>query len=205
MLRSFTIAIDGPAASGKGTISKALAKHFGVPHLDTGLLYRAIGAKVLAGQDPVDAAMHLDPADLEENVLRTAEVAQAASKVAVMPEVRKALNDYQQRFAATPGGAVLDGRDIGTVIAPNAAVKLFVTASPEVRAKRRFAELSARFPETDFETILADVKARDARDQSRDTAPLCAAADAVMLDTSDLSIEDAVQKAIAIVAKKRPV
>jgi len=136
----FTVAIDGPAAAGKGTISKAVAAHFGFAHLDTGLLYRAVGAKTLDGADPVQAAVTLAPADMEGH-LRTPEVAQAASRVAVIPEVRAALVDFQRSFAARDGGAVLDGRDIGTVICPEAQVKLFVTASAEVRAERRFLEL----------------------------------------------------------------
>ena len=134
----FTVAIDGPAAAGKGTISKAVAAHFGFAHLDTGLLYRAVGAKVLAGADPLTAAKTLDPTDLENDALRTPEVAQAASQVAVIAEVRSALVDFQRSFAERIGGAVLDGRDIGTVICPAADAKLFVTASPECRAERRY-------------------------------------------------------------------
>ena len=144
MTEPFTIAIDGPAAAGKGTISKAVAAHFGYAHLDTGLLYRAVGAKVMAGSDAIEAAVGLRADDLEVDGLRTAEVAQAASKVAVIAEVRSALLDFQRAFARRAGGAVLDGRDIGTVICPQAEVKLFVTASAEVRGKRRFDELAAR-------------------------------------------------------------
>ncbi|PID36163.1 MAG: cytidylate kinase [Rhodobacterales bacterium] len=194
--RAFTIAIDGPAAAGKGTISKAVAAHFGFAHLDTGLLYRAVGAKVLAGADPAQAARDLVPSDLHGE-LRTPEVAQAASRVAVIPEVRAALVDFQRAFAAREGGAVLDGRDIGTVICPEAPVKLFVTASPEVRAERRFLELQGKGHEVDRETVLADVRARDARDMNRAEAPLKPAADAVVIDTSELSIEAAVAAAIA--------
>lgn len=196
---SFAIAIDGPAASGKGTISRAVAAHFGVAHLDTGLLYRAVGAAVLSGQDPVDAARGLDAETLDQPALRRPDVAQAASKVAVIPEVRAALLDFQRAFARRAGGAVLDGRDIGTVICPDAQAKLFITASPEIRARRRFQELVSRGLSVEFETVLADVRARDARDMDRAEAPLKPAPDAVMIDTSDLSIDEAVARAIAAV------
>ncbi|WP_333712384.1 (d)CMP kinase [Yoonia sp.] len=196
----FTVAIDGPAAAGKGTISKAVAAHFGFAHLDTGLLYRAVGAKVLGGADPVVAARSLDPSDLENASLRTPAVAQAASEVAVIPEVRAALVDFQKAFARRTGGAVLDGRDIGTVICPEAEVKLFVTASPACRAERRFAELRAGGMDVVYETVLEDVKARDARDSGRVAAPLKPAEDAVLLDTSDLTVAAAVARAIAVVA-----
>ncbi|MGJ8621392.1 MAG: (d)CMP kinase [Yoonia sp.] len=196
---SFTVAIDGPAAAGKGTISKAVASHFGFAHLDTGLLYRAVGAKVLAGADPVTAARALDPVDLENDALRTPAVAQAASEVAVIPDVRAALVAFQQGFARRDGGAVLDGRDIGTVICPQADVKIFVTASAECRAQRRFDELTGKGTDITYETVLADVKARDKRDRDRAASPLVPAEDAVMLDTSDLSIEQAVAQAIAII------
>lgn len=199
MADGFTIAIDGPAAAGKGTVSKAVAAHFGFAHLDTGLLYRAIGAKVLDGMEPDEAARTLVAADLEGDTLRSPDVAQAASKVAVIAEVRALLLDYQRSFAARAGGAVLDGRDIGTVICPDARVKLFVTASAEVRAQRRFAELTLRGIMDDFETVLADVKARDARDMERVEAPLKPAEDATIIDTSRLSIEQAVAAAIAAV------
>lgn len=200
---SFTVAIDGPAAAGKGTISKAVAAHFGFAHLDTGLLYRAVGAKVLNGMDPLRAAQTLTARELEANNLRTSDVAQAASKVAVIGEVRSALVAFQQTFAAREGGAVLDGRDIGTVICPKADAKLFVTASAETRARRRFAELEASGAETSYDQVLADVKERDARDAGRAEAPMVAAADAVMIDTSDLSIEDAVARAIAAIEAAR--
>ena len=203
MTQPFTIAIDGPAAAGKGTISKAVADHFDVAHLDTGLLYRAVGARVLAGDDAIEAAKSLAPEDLQNPDLRTAVVAQAASKVAVIPEVRAALLDFQRAFARRAGGAVLDGRDIGTVICPQAEAKLFVTASAEVRAQRRFQELTERGTDTDYETVLEDVRARDARDSSRATAPLKPAEDAILIDTSDLSIKDAVAAAIKAVAAKR--
>ena len=202
-LSRFTVAIDGPAASGKGTISKAVAAHFGFAHLDTGLLYRAVGAKVQDGAAPEAAAQALTAEDLDRDDLRTPEVAQAASKVAAIGAVRAALVDFQRSFAARAGGAVLDGRDIGTVICPEAEVKLYVIAAPRVRAQRRFAELAGKGVETSFEEVLADVEARDARDMGRADAPLRPAEDAVEIDTSDLSIEDAVAAAVALIAAKR--
>ncbi|KEJ88040.1 (d)CMP kinase [Sulfitobacter donghicola] len=200
MSEGFTVAIDGPAAAGKGTVSKAVAAHFGFAHLDTGLLYRAVGAKVLTGVDAIDAALALMPEDLEDDSLRTPEVAQAASKAAVIPQVRAALLDFQRSFAARAGGAVLDGRDIGTVICPEAHVKLFVTASAEVRAQRRYAELAGRGISDSFEQVLADVKARDTRDMERAEAPLRPADDATIIDTSRLTIEQAVAAAVAAIA-----
>jgi cytidylate kinase len=201
--RSFTVAIDGPAASGKGTISKAVAAHFGFAHLDTGLLYRAVAAKVLTGMEPAQAALDLVPHDLEDDALRTSLVAQEASKVAAIPEVRAALLDFQRSFAARAGGAVLDGRDIGTVICPDAQVKLFVTASAEVRARRRFAELSGKGMQITLDEVLADVQARDARDMGRADAPLRAAVDAVTIDTTEMAIADAVAAAVAMIDAKR--
>lgn len=195
----FTIAIDGPAAAGKGTLSKAVAAHYGFAHLDTGLLYRAVGAKTLLGVEPIIAARALVADDLNNADLRTPEVAQAASQVAVIPEVRAALVDFQRAFAMRSGGAVLDGRDIGTVICPEAAVKLFVTASAEIRAERRFLELSAKGDPSTRGQVLADVKARDERDMGRAEAPLKPADDAVWIDTSDLSIDASVAKAIAVI------
>ena len=200
---SFAIAIDGPAAAGKGTISKAVAAHFGFAHLDTGLLYRAVGAKVLDGVDPIEAARSLVAEDLENDALRTADVAQAASRIAVIAEVRAALVDFQRAFARRAGGAVLDGRDIGTVICPDAEAKLFVTASAEVRAARRHAELLGRGSEASFEAVLVDVKERDARDAGRAEAPMVAALDAVLIDTSSMSIDAAVTAAIAAVEAAR--
>jgi len=200
---SFTIAIDGPAAAGKGTISRAVAAHFGFDHLDTGLLYRAVGARMLAGDAPIAAAQALTPEDLAAPGLRSAEVAEAASKVAVIPEVRAALVQFQKDFARREPGAVLDGRDIGTVICPEAEVKLFVTASAEVRAERRFLELREKDPTADYDQVLADVKARDERDSSRATAPLKPAEDAVLIDTSTLSIDEAVAAAIAAISTAR--
>lgn len=199
---SFTVAIDGPAAAGKGTISKAVAAHFGLAHLDTGLLYRAVGRRILQGEGAVSAAQSLTADELEQGDLRTAEIAQAASKVAVIPDVRAALVDFQRAFARRAGGAVLDGRDIGTVICPDAEVKLFVTASPEVRAERRYLELHAKGAAVTREQVLEDVRERDARDAERSAAPMVAADDAVLLDTSDLSIEAALAQAISVVERK---
>ena len=190
----FTVAIDGPAAAGKGTLSRAVAARFGFAHLDTGALYRAVGAK---GGDPVAAARSLTAADLARDDLRSLAAGQAASRVAVIPEVRAALLEFQRRFARAEGGAVLDGRDIGTVICPEAEVKLYVTASPEVRAHRRWLELGG-----DEAEVLAQVRERDARDMGRAEAPLKPAADALVIDTSALSIDAAVAQAIAAVAAR---
>ena len=203
MTASFTVAIDGPAAAGKGTLSKALAQRFGFAHLDTGLLYRATGRKVLeTGLSPADAARAVEPSDLERDGLRTQAVAELASQVATIPEVRNALVAFQRNFARRDGGAVLDGRDIGTVICPDAEVKLFVTAGAEVRAQRRFDELRSSGQHVEFEDVLDEVKKRDARDMGRADAPMRAAEDAHVIDTSDMSIEDALAAAEAIVSKK---
>jgi len=191
----FTVAIDGPAAAGKGTISRAVAQRFGFAHLYTGLLYRAVGMK---GGDPVDAARGLTDEDLAREDLRTLEAGQVASKVAVLPEVRAALTEFQRSFARREGGAVLDGRDIGTVICPDAEVKLFVTARAEIRARRRWLELEGEA----FEDVLAQVRERDDRDMNRADAPMRAAEDAVVLDTSDMSSEAAIAQALALVAAK---
>jgi cytidylate kinase len=198
---SFTIAIDGPAAAGKGTISKAVAAHFMMAHLDTGLLYRAVGAQVIAGSDPLKVAQSLQAEDLQMPGLRTAEVAQAASQVAVMADVRAELLEFQRRFARRDGGAVLDGRDIGTVILPDAEVKLFVTADATIRAQRRYKELLEGGFTTSFEQVLSDVLARDTRDRGRATAPMVVAADAVVINTSDMSMETAIAAAISAVQK----
>lgn len=200
----FTVAIDGPAAAGKGTVSRAVSAHYGFAHLDTGLLYRAVGAGVLNGGEAVEVARNLDPSDLDDDTLRTQAVADAASQVAVDPDVRAALVAFQRQFAQRDGGAVLDGRDIGTVICPQADVKLYITASAETRANRRFSELSEKGFSTSFQEVLSEVIDRDRRDSERATAPLMAAADAVTIDTSDLSIEDAVAAAVAAVAAKIP-
>ena len=196
---SFTIAIDGPAAAGKGTISKAVAAHFAMAHLDTGLLYRAVGAQMLQGADPLVAAQSLRPEDLDAANLRSPEVALAASQVGVMAEVRAELLAFQRSFARREGGAVLDGRDIGTVICPKAEVKLFVTASAEVRAWRRHQELVAGGTQIDFDQVLADVSTRDTRDAERAEAPMIAAVDAVVIDTSNLTIDAAIAVAVSIV------
>ena len=201
--QAFTIAIDGPAAAGKGTISKAVAKHYGFAHLDTGLLYRAVGAKALLGLAPEEAAERLTADDLHADGLRSPEVAQSASRVAANPQVRARLLDFQRSFARRAGGAVLDGRDIGTVICPNADAKLFVTASAEVRARRRFDELCAAGTAISYEQVLADVRERDARDRARAEAPLVAAADAVTIDTTDMSIDAAIDAAIAAIDARR--
>jgi len=198
----FTVAIDGPAAAGKGTISKAVASEFGFAHLDTGLLYRAIGAAHEAGVDPIQAAQTLKPQDLENPKLRTAKIAKAASVVAVIPQVRQALVEFQKTFARQGGGAVLDGRDIGTVICPDADVKLFVTASAETRAERRFLELKERGSDVSRDQVLKDVKERDARDASREMSPMVAAEDAVLIDTSDMTIEEAVAAAVESIREK---
>ena len=199
---AFTIAIDGPAAAGKGTIARAVAAHFGFAHLDTGLLYRATGRRTLDGTDPVEAARTLEAGDLQADDLRTPEVAQAASRVAAVPEVRSALITFQRAFAQREGGAVLDGRDIGTVICPEAAVKLYVTAGDDIRAQRRFEELAGKGFDTSFDAVLADLRLRDARDSARATAPLKPAEDAVLLDTSLMGIEDAVAMAIRLVEER---
>jgi cytidylate kinase len=203
----FTVAIDGPAAAGKGTIGRAVAQAFGFAHLDTGLLYRAVGVRALDdGRGVIDPhwaaelARRLDAADLARGDLRSPLAGQAASKVAALPEVRAALFDFQRRFARRAGGAVLDGRDIGTVICPEAEAKLFVTASDAARAERRRAELGA----ASLADVLADLRARDARDASRAAAPMVAAADALLLDTTDLSIDAAVAEAVAYVKSRFP-
>ena len=199
------IAVDGPTASGKGTISKALAAHYGLPFLATGLLYRAVGQQLaLNGGDPDVAADALagcafPDSLLGDPVLRNEEVGGLASWVSVHPAVRAALNQRQVDFANQPKGAVLDGRDIGTVIAPHSDVKLFVTASAQVRANRRYEEMLSRGLDVDFDNILADIRLRDERDASRAEAPLKPAVDAILLDTGDLTISAAVQAAIAAV------
>jgi cytidylate kinase len=205
------IAIDGPAASGKGTIARRLAEAFGLPHLDTGLLYRATARAVLdSGGDindlaaAVSAARGLGLTDFDESSLRGKDMGEAASIVASMPAVRAVLVDAQQSFAARQSGAVLDGRDIGTVICPNADAKIFVVAEAEVRAQRRALELRKRGEAGDYETVLDDIRRRDERDLGRSTAPLKLAVDAVVLDTTKLDIEAAVAAAMAIVMGKMP-
>ena len=200
----FTVAIDGPAAAGKGTIGRAVAERFGFAHLDTGALYRAVAALVLeAGADPADAARAeacaraLDPADLDRLPLRSGPVGEAASIVAAHPQVRAALLEFQRAFSRRPGGAVLDGRDIGTVVCPEAQVKLYVTAAPETRAARRAAELGQPVAQA-----LADLRKRDARDAGRADAPMRAAEDALLLDTTDLAIGEAVAAVAALIAER---
>lgn len=194
----FTVALDGPAAAGKGTIARAVAKHFGFVHLDTGTLYRAVGLKVEeTGFDPAEVAKGLGAEDLQRDDLRTPKAAQGASKVAAIPEVRTALLQFQRDFARRKGGAILDGRDIGTVICPDADVKLYVTASDVVRAERRYRELAEKGMDVTLESVSADLKARDARDAAREAAPMVAADDALLLDTTKLSIDAAVAQAVA--------
>ncbi|WP_158815304.1 (d)CMP kinase [Methylocapsa sp. S129] len=204
------IAIDGPAASGKGTLARRLAGRYALPHLDTGLLYRATAAALFdRGRDLSDveaaiaAARGLALTDFDEARLRTREMGEAASVVAALPAMREALIQAQRNFAQRPGGAVLDGRDIGTVICPQADVKIFVTASPEVRAQRRALELAARGEKVDYGAILADIAKRDARDSGRAAAPLKAAPDAALLDTSRLSVDAAFAEALRIVDERQ--
>jgi cytidylate kinase len=203
------IAIDGPAASGKGTLAKRLADHLGFACLDTGLLYRAVARDVAARSfrledtwAAVATARGLDPKELEDADLRGTAAGDAASIVARIPEVRAALLAYQREFARRPPGAVLDGRDIGTVVCPDADVKIFVTATAEIRAKRRFCEFEARGAGVAYETVLADILARDARDAGRPDAPMAVAADAMLLDTSNLSIEAAFDAAVGLIKRK---
>lgn len=206
---SIVIAVDGPAASGKGTIARALARHYGLPHMDTGMLYRAValslfrfGGDVSSEFEATRACHEIDKIDPSDEELRSEVVGSIASRVSVYPGVRAALLEKQRSFARQDGGAVLDGRDIGTVIAPEAAAKLFVTASPEVRATRRLSELSARGMDAHFDDVLADIRARDARDSGRDAAPLVMAGDAMRLDTSELDVEAAIAAALALVEER---
>ena len=205
----FTVAIDGPAAAGKGTISKKLANYFGFAHLDTGLLYRAVARKALSfgvqgfeRRMATEIALKLTDADIARDDLRTTEVAQAASRIAVIAPVRDALLKFQREFACRAGGAVLDGRDIGTVICPLADVKLFVTASADVRAQRRLEELLSNGETATFDSVKSAVIARDKRDAERDVAPLASARDAILIDTSMLSIDEAVALAVSAVSAK---
>jgi cytidylate kinase len=203
------IAVDGPAASGKGTVARALAKHFGLPHMDTGMLYRAVALTMFRfGGDPgsefeavraCDGTAQVDPTDPD---LRSEIVSSIASRISAYPGVRAALLERQRSFAARADGAVLDGRDIGTVIAPNATAKLFVTASPEVRARRRVAELLARGMPSHYDDVLIDIRARDERDSGRAAAPLTQADDAELLDTSEMGIDEAIAAAIALVEER---
>jgi cytidylate kinase len=204
------IAIDGPAASGKGTLGKRLAAHYGLHHLDTGLIYRAVAKAMLDAGHPLgdaakaaSAAKALDPAQFDETALKHQEVGEAASVVSAIPEVRAALLDFQRDFGRKPPGAVLDGRDIGTVIFPDASVKIFVTATPEVRARRRALEFAAAGGGVDEAAVLVDIRRRDERDTSRSAAPLKAAPDAHLLDTTQLDIDAAFRAAIDIVEAVR--
>jgi len=203
------IAIDGPAASGKGTLAKRIAEYFGLAYLDTGLLYRAVARDVRkrggALDDPTSAAAaarSLDPGTLDDPALRNPGAGEAASVVARISEVRAAILDYQRTFARRPEGAVLDGRDIGTVVCPDADVKIYVTATPEVRAERRYLETKARGEATTYEAVLADVRRRDERDASRAVSPMRPAPDAVLLDTSDLDIEAAFNTVVGVITRK---
>ncbi len=193
----FTVAIDGPAAAGKGTVARAIATEFGFAHLDTGLLYRAVGRRMLEGVPPEIAASTLRHGDIVRDDLRTPEMSRAASEVAALPEVRQALVDFQRAFAGRDGGAVLDGRDIGTVICPDAEVKLFVTASDAARAHRRWLELTAAGHDVLEAGVLDDIRERDARDAGRRDAPMKTAPDAVILDTSSLEVDEVAALALA--------
>jgi cytidylate kinase len=206
---SIVIAIDGPAASGKGTLARRLAEKYGLPHLDTGLTYRALAKAMLDQGQPLDdetqavaTALSVDLGNLEQSVLSAHDIGEGASKVAVIPAVRRILVEKQRQFALQPGGAVLDGRDIGTVVCPDAVVKLYVTASAEVRAKRRFDEELMRTGDADYEQILEDVERRDKRDMGRTDSPLKPAKDAHLLDTSKMDIETAFREAVSIIDGK---
>jgi cytidylate kinase len=198
----FTITIDGPAAAGKGTLCKMLSAELGFPHLDTGLLFRVTGRRVMDGLDPLTAAASIEASDLARTDLRTAEVGQAASEVSAIPEVREILTDFQKSFARQPGGAILDGRCIAIEICPEAEVKIFVTASDEVRATRRWKELVTTNPDLTVAEVLLDLSTRDARDASRATAPMKAAPGALILDTSHLTINEAVDMALDEISRK---
>ena len=193
-MSNIVIAIDGPAASGKGTISKAISEKLKFNYLDTGKLYRAIGAKYLEGYSPIAAAQSLDGKDLEKYDLQKQEIAQAASEIALIPEVRAALLKFQRDFSQKMPGAVLDGRDIGTIVCPDAKIKIFLTASLEARAKRRYIELYKNDQKISFKRILEQIRERDERDQTRSSSPMVAASDAKIFDTSELSINEAVDE-----------
>ena len=196
------IAIDGPAASGKGTVSKAISEKLRFNYLDTGKLYRAIGAKYLEGYQPIAAAESLENSDLAKYDLQKPEIAQAASEIASIPEVRAALLEFQRNFSQKMPGAVIDGRDIGTIVCPDAKIKIFLTASLEARAKRRYFELYKHDEKISFETILKQIKERDERDQTRSSSPMVAAKDAKIFDTSKLSVNEAVEKVLSYIQTK---
>ena len=193
-MSQIVIALDGPAASGKGTISKAISEKLKFNYLDTGKLYRTIGAKYLEGYPPIAAAQSLDSKDLEKYDLQKQEIAHAACEIALIPEVRAALLEFQRNFSQKMPGAVLDGRDIGTIVCPDAKIKIFLTASLEARAKRRYVELYKHDQKIDFKTILEQIRERDERDQTRSSSPMVAASDAKIFDTSEISINEAVDK-----------
>ncbi|MEP1932207.1 MAG: (d)CMP kinase [Roseibium sp.] len=206
------IAIDGPAASGKGTLSRRIADHFGLKHLDTGLTYRAVAAALLAKGLPlgdeaiaIEIAHNLDLAQMDKSILSAHEIGDAASRIAVLSGLRKELVELQRRFADTPPGAVLDGRDIGTVVCPNATVKLFVTASAEARARRRTDEMISKGVDANYASVLDDLKRRDERDSQRTVAPMKQADDAVLLDTTEMDIESAFQAAVDVISKSASV
>ena len=197
----FTVAIDGPAASGKGTISRRISEYFGFSYLDTGLIYRFIGLKVLSGFDPLEAIAQLNYDEIEVEGLRTEVVSKMASQIASDIKVRNALVEYQREFSRRCGGAVLDGRDIGTVICPNAEVKLYITASEEIRANRRFQELAVKDKGLTLESVIVELRARDLADKERKVSPLLKAEDAVLLDTTELSIDASVALAVNVISK----
>ena len=208
-MKPLLIAIDGPAASGKGTLAQRVAQKFGLAHLDTGLLYRAVARDVKRNDGALEdhaaavtAARELDPATLDDPALRGVGAGEAASIVARIPQVRAALLEFQRSFARRPPGAVLDGRDIGTVVCPDADVKIFVTATPEIRAQRRHLERQSRGEAVTYEAVLADIRRRDERDAGREAAPMRPAADAILLDTSNLDIEAAFDTAVGVIVKK---
>ncbi len=202
------IAVDGPAASGKGTIARALARHFKLPHMDTGMLYRAVALNLwrwggdMSSEFEALRACDVTSVDPDDPELRTEAVSSIASRISAYPSVRTALLDRQRQFAGQPGGAVLDGRDIGTVVAPEADAKLFVTASPEIRAQRRVRELLGRGLPAHYEDVLVDIRARDERDTNRETAPLARAEDALLLDTSELDVNGAIAEAVRLVEER---
>ena len=202
---AFTVAVDGPGAAGKGTVARAIAEHFEFPYLDTGLLYRVVAKKLLTMNiknrvtDPIDIARNLLPADLHDGCLRNPEISIEASRIAAIPDVRSVLKNYQRQFARQPGGAVLDGRDIGTVICPEAECKLFITADENVRALRRHKELDMMGVDASLEAVMSELHQRDQRDIDRDCAALRVSDDAVLIDTTDLTIGEAINRAIKTV------